>query len=176
VASTPPVRRPSRIEKFDTPYKAEAFAIWYKMGKCGAGLLYPALPPNSDGDVPTIGTVQQWISKDFIPQGDALDLQVKAAMDQRLIQEKIKMLEEHTQVAKEMQDMALEYLRDNRENLKVPNAVRMLVEGIRIERDSRGIPAMMEKLVDRSDEDLMNELKEIVAKTPVTFEAVDDEE
>jgi uncharacterized protein YeeX (DUF496 family) len=177
LAGNPPVRRPVHVDKYSPAYKNEAFALWYKMGKCGASMLYAALPPNESGDVPSVNTVQGWITQDFISWGDALDLQVRAKMDEYLVQEKVQMLRDHTKIAREMQDMALEYLRANKEFLKVPNAVRMLVEGIRIDRESRGIPDMLEKLADRSDDELMKELQDIYSRaTPVLEPITDDEE
>ncbi len=175
MAGEPPTSRiiaPNR-HKFSPVYKQTAFSIWYSRGKIPAHDLYNLLE-SEDGFLPSHNTVQNWITDEFVPQGEALDLQVKTAMDQRLIQERIKMLEEHTKLAHTMQEMGLEYLEANRETLKVPNAVRLLIEGVRIERESRGIPAMLEKMSNRSDEELLNELKEIVAKAPVTVEAIEE--
>jgi hypothetical protein len=53
----------------------------------------------------------------------------------------------------------------HREDLKVPNAVKLLIEGVRIERDSRGIPQALEKMMDKSDEELLKEIQMIISKS-----------
>jgi flagellar motor component MotA len=95
-------------------------------------------------------------------------------MEGRLVQEKVEMLRRHTEVGLKMQEMGMKYLEDHKDDLKVPNAVRLLIDGLMTERTSRGIPQMLEKMVNRTDEELLKELQDIVTKAPVTIERLDE--
>ena len=91
-------------------------------------------------------------------------------INQRVIAEKVEMLSRHTKLGQEMQDMALDYLKENVDELSSPAAIRLLVEGIRIERESRGVPEALEKISKMSDEQLLSEVKKIVSQSPVIIE------
>jgi hypothetical protein len=45
--------------------------------------------------------------------------------------------------------------------------VRLLVEGVRIERESRGISTTLEKITGLSDEELEKQVRQIVERSPV---------
>ena len=161
---------------FSDGYKMSVFELWYRVGKPNPKNLYNFVEADPiSGNRPSVTILTSWVKNDFYEQAERLDIQVASQMEGQLIQEKVQMLKQHTDIGIRMQNMSMEYLEDHKEDLKVPNAVRMLVEGIRIERESRGIPQMLEKMVSRSDEELLKELQDIVTKTPVTIEPVEDE-
>jgi len=92
-----------------------------------------------------------------------------------VISEKIEMLKRHADVGLQMQNMAIEYLNENRDELSSPAAVRMLVEGIRIERESRGIPAALDKMMNMTDEELMKEVTGLIEKGSLSREGLESE-
>jgi len=44
-------------------------------------------------------------------------------------------------------------------------AVRLLVEGVRIERDSVGLPQALEKMIDADDEDLLERVQKLTKES-----------
>jgi hypothetical protein len=74
-----------------------------------------------------------------------------------------------------MQDFAIDYLERNKEKINQNSAVRLLIEGIRIERESRGLPTMITKIQDSSDEDLMKQIQNLMEGVgAIDAEFVDD--
>jgi len=69
--------------------------------------------------------------------------------------------------------MSIRFLNENQDVLSAPAAVRLLVEGIRIERESRGIPAALDKMQNMSDEQLLDEIKELMTSSSVSLEEID---
>lgn len=171
------IKRPQTSRAvFSENYKLSVFELWYRSGKPTAKVMYNLVEPDPvTGDIPTFTTLQTWMKVDFVPHADMLDQQVQMALEERLIQEKVAMFEKHAKIAVDLQEMAITYLDENQDNLKVPNAVRMLIEGVRIERESRGIPQALEKMMNRTDEELLKEVTEIVSKAPVTIEPLSEE-
>jgi hypothetical protein len=90
-------------------------------------------------------------------------------INQRMVAEKVEMLNRHANVGTEIQDIALKYINEHRDDLNVSNAVRLLVEGVRIERESRGISTTIEKITNQSDEELQKQIEQLVTSHPVEF-------
>ena len=44
----------------------------------------------------------------------------------------------------------------------------MLVEAVRIERISRGVPQVLEKMATMSDDDLLREAEKLLTRSPIT--------
>lgn len=172
--------------KYTANYVDAIFTIWYKMGKVGPTRLSNMIPEPSEYGIssskPSENTLRRWIendstlSKSFLERAEYLDEQVANELQGRLIAEKVAMLDAHTVVAKEMQDMALTFLRENKDKLNSNSAVRLLVEGVRIERESRGIPRTLEKLAERSDEELMDQIEDMLLRSSVEIKPLESGE
>ena len=160
--------------KISTPnatqgYKDEVFYIWHSSGKPPSRNLHRMIPGNPlSNDVPAATTLAKWIKNDFIPKAEKLDEAIWEAMQHRLTNEKIAMMDRHAKTGMVMQEMALNYLEENSEKLRVSNAIRLLIDGIRIERESAGIPRALEKMAKSSDEQLMKELESIIKDSSIT--------
>jgi hypothetical protein len=86
-------------------------------------------------------------------------------MDNALVRAKVEMLERHVKIAKEGQEIALEYLRNA--ELTPAAAVRLLMDMMNVEKGSMGIPEAIEKVVGMSDEDLVQELYKAFEEAPL---------
>jgi hypothetical protein len=148
-------------------YKDDVFMIWYRGGKPSAYALLGMIPLDFHGKKPARTVLSGWL-QDFQIRAEPLDEAVKAEMGNRLILEKIEMFNRHAKVAVEMQDKALVYLRGEKSDINSAAAVRMLVEGIRIERISRGVPQIIEKMAQMTDEDLLREAEKLLLRSPIT--------
>lgn len=138
-------------------------------------MLMKFIPASLDewGRIPNWSTVENWLEDFFVPRAEELDTEIKKQLDSMVVAEKVEMLKRHAEVGVQMQNMSIEYLNEHRDEISAPAAVRMLVEGIRIERESRGIPAALDKIRDMNDEELMDEIKQLVTGVGVKLEDID---
>jgi hypothetical protein len=160
---------------FSTQYREKIFYIWYKKGKPSPRHLLPYITPEMEerGKVPSPTLLRNWIDKEFSARGKEMDAAVKRELDGRLIAEKVEMLSRHADLGLNMQNMAIDFLNENKDTLSAPAAVRLLVEGIRVERESRGVPASIDKVMNMSDEQLMKEVQKLITADGSVFEDLD---
>jgi len=170
---------PAIRQTYTEGYRDAVFAIWYSAGKPTVRKLKGMLPDPAEFGIssgfPGDNTMVGWV-QDFQERAVSLDEQVSRQMQERLISEKVQMLNAHADIGHEMQQMALDYLREHPEKLNPNAAVRLLVEGVNIERESRGIGKSVMQMIDRSDEDLLKQINELLAFSPAELEVITDEE
>lgn len=147
-------------------YKRTVFSIWYSKGKPEPQKFCSMLPDLLDGiKKPSLATIKIWLKKDFKQMSLVLDEQVTKEMEARLVQDKIAMLTRHANLGERMQSMGLEYLDNNPTELNAHAAVRLVVEGWKIERESRGMPALLQEIMSASDDELLEEVKRLTSFT-----------
>lgn len=164
IKSIEPINQRKQTRNFPDIYKEKVFYIWYNHGKPQEGKLLTFIPTDLDEweRLPSVSCLKTWIDTEFVPRARLLDEQVKTAMDAAMITEKVEMLKRHADLGVRMQNMAINYLNENQDIISSPAAVRLLVEGIRIERESRGIPEALEKITRMTDEDLLEEINKMM--------------
>jgi len=145
-------------------YKTEVFYTWYSLHKPKPSRLLGMIEPNEDGDLPKVNTLSQWIYKDFKPRAQKLDEKVDNQLQEIAIKDKIEMLERHAELAKEMQDLAVEYLKNKKDDLNPQSAVRLWVEGVKIERESRGLPSLITQISEATDDDLEKMIDKLLSE------------
>ena len=100
---------------------------------------------------------------------------VMEQLNAQLVHEKVEMLKRHADVAKEMQELAISTLQLlDVEDFTSSSLIRLWSEGIRIERESIGIPQALEKMSGLTDEQLVKEIEEIVRSSQGTIEQIED--
>jgi hypothetical protein len=144
-------------------YKDEVFFIWWKAGKPNVAKLSSMIFADEGGNIPSKMTLVGWIKNEFTPRSQELDAQFYAQVEAEVMQEKAKMLKEHAQVGKEISSMAIKYLKEHEDELTINSSIRLLVEGVRIERESVGIPAIFDKISEKTDEELLKELQNLIS-------------
>ena len=147
---------------YSETYKESVFWCWYRSGKPKAGKLHGMIEPTPDRQIPGEMTLKRWIRDDFLNRAEALDITVSAVVKEKAITEKIEMLTRHAEIGNKMQDIAIEYLDEHKDKLNQNTAVRLLIEGIRIERESRGLPTMITQINEVTDEKLMAQIQELM--------------
>ena len=165
---------------FSPAYIDAVFAQWYSLGKISMKRLTKMTPDPIDFGLatgrPSEHTLLKWRTDHFLERAARLDEEVTRQLSERLIAEKVQMLNAHAAIASEMQMMALAYLRASPDKLNSNTALRLLVEGVRIERESRGIPRTLEKMSEKSDEDLLAQIEDMLLRAPATMEPLEDED
>lgn len=158
---------------YGAEYRNTVFMLWYRMGKPAAHKLAEVMEVDANtGGKPSLPVLRNWIAN-FKEQATFLDSQVARELEDHLVAEKVEMLDRHAKAGVKMQDMAIKYLDEHADEIKVPMAVKMLVEGVRIERESRGVPQALEKMMSKSDDDLLKDVVALLNKAPVEFEQIE---
>ena len=159
-----------RLPAYPQGYIDQVFTLWYSLGKPTTSLFYPKVPVcEIINDIPPKGMVKGWIDREFKERAIVLDEQVMSQINQRMVAEKVEMLNRHADLGKSVQDMAIKYLDEHKDELNVSNSVRLLVEGVRIERESRGISTTIEKITNLSDDELQKQVEQLISRSPVEF-------
>lgn len=163
-----------------------AFTYWYNHGRPPPSRFLSVIPRMQSPEypneflqyhfaVPNLLVLQDWIKNIFEPRASKLDMEARQTVDQALVAEKVEMLKRHAAVGQQMQDIALDFLIEHKDELGSNSAVRLLVEGLRIERESRGIPATLERIGRMSDEKLLEEIQQLIVDSPIaSLEPIND--
>jgi hypothetical protein len=157
-----------RTHQFPEGYKDALFTLWYSKGKPAVHHFMRTIPPCEEvfGLMPGFSLLKTWV-KEFRERAVALDAEVFNQIGNKMIAEKVEMLQRHATVGTEMQNMAMEYLKDHKGDLGISSAVRLLVAGVEIERESRGIATTVEKIAKMNDEELEEEIQKLISRSPV---------
>lgn len=163
-----PGRRNSvREDHFSDDYRLSVFKLWYNNGKPTGDVLYELIPEQENlRSKPSVHTLRWWVNSHFVPKAAELDEELLDNLSKELIANKLEMLARHAQIAEQMIGLGLEYFEDHpieREN----TALNLLVKGIEIERESRGITTR-EKIETMSDSQLMKEIESLVNTSQLT--------
>jgi hypothetical protein len=153
----------------------KAFIIWYNAGKPTMGRFKKLLEENFPEweEVPSTYILNRWITEIFTPRAFDMDEEVARSLEVRLIKDKVEMFQRHAKMARDLQNMAIEFLEENGLG-NSRNAVTALVEALKIERESVGMDRLLEKITNKTDEELLNDLKSLVRGPIVSMEANDD--
>ena len=158
-------------ESFNPDIREKVFYIWYNNGRPGflktKSLIKEHLP---DAEMPNDWSLKEWIT-DFNARAFDLDQRVHEEVEAMVIAEKVQMMKRHAEIGLLMQNKALVYL-EHATDITSAVAVRLLVEGLRVERESRGIPEAIEKMSKLTDEEILNEIKQLMTSTSVKLEEV----
>lgn len=156
-------------------YQDECFNVYWKLGRPTVQVLHLSIPADAYGRKPNQILLGNWIKSDeWQERLQELDNLVKAELDGRMVLEKVKMLEEHTVIAGKMQTLGLDYLEAHAEGLTSATAIKLLTEGIRIERESRGIPDALRKMTEMSNESLVKRIQDIYSRSPVSVVPIEE--
>lgn len=153
--------------------KEAYFYTWYNNGRPAAPKLHDLLKEKfPDKFIPVESTLDGYLPE-YKRRAMELDAAAHAQIEAAVIAEKVEMLKRHAVTGLRMQDIALEYIDAHRGDMSMPAAVRLLVEGVRIERESRGIPEALERMSRMTDEQLLEEVKQLMTSSSVTLEELD---
>src|SRR3990167_2801564 len=116
-------------------YKNQLFEHWFKNSKMGYNNFHKIAFPDENGRIPAEKLLQRWIDDEWRARGEHLDNMVMEQLNAQLVHEKVEMLKRHADVAKEMQELAIENLRQMPlDDFTSSALIRLWSEGIRIER------------------------------------------
>lgn len=153
----------SNKNAFDQDYKESCFYVWWNAGRVNIAKLYDILPVPLDRPKPSRILVARWLL-DWQDRAEFLDKEVQKQLEANIIAEKVAMLEKHAAMGRTLQTIAMAKLLALKDDLKAPDAIRLLVESVRIEKESVGIPASLKAMLTKDDEELMRRINELLDK------------
>ena len=151
-------------EEYSSDYREAAFRAWYQAERPTMSKLRELLNPDSRGRIPELSVIGHWkLDDDWDARADALDGNAQIQLDNQSIQARIEMLQKHAQMGKELSDKGREYLSKNGFDTGA-EAIRAIIEGVKLERQSAGYAEFLARIADASDEDLNKELQKMLTK------------
>lgn len=153
------------LRRFTETYKEEMYQLWWDRGRPSFNPFHKVMPADELGFTPERSTVQTWVTE-WNKRAEILDEQIKAELEARMVHEKVNMLARHADIGKRITDKALEYLDEN-DFPSAATALRALTEGIRIERESRGLPDAIRKMTLAEDDDVLKQVEELMSKVDI---------
>ena len=167
-----------KLHQFSNHYKDELFLLWYAEGKPSTRSFHKITPPDPAGQRPAVSVLKYWMTKDsaWRRRAEILDDEVKHQIEAYAIAKKVEMLTRHSDVGKELQEAGAKYLKENLDKLKPSTAVRMIVEGVRIEQNSRGIGTAFKEMVEMPDEELTSKIESLLERSKVEITQIDDDD
>ena len=158
---------------FSKSYQDNLFIDWYKLGQPPIADYWLKIPLDENGRRPSIESLKAW-GKEWKEQAEQINLEIKDTFIEKTVAEKVEMLRRHSRDSQEIQNIALEYLRVNKDDLTPAAAVRLYQLGVDIERDSVGIPDALEKMSKLDDESLLSEISAIISDGKVDIEQIEE--
>lgn len=164
------------MPKFEDTYRETCFNIWVQYGAPDSFLkTQEILPANENGDKPSIDTLRKWFEQDWKLRADNINSRALEIADEDLIQRKAEMLKEQAERGKKLQTMGIEYL--EKENFdSSSSAVSAVINGAKLERESRGIGDLLVRMSQMSNSELQQEivkrLKELQEDKENTVDAI----
>jgi hypothetical protein len=152
----------------------QCFLAWYKNDKPKGMRLREVLPADEMGRTPEVVLVNKWKrDRQWDERADEMDLQVQRQLEITAVQERVEMFKRHAVAAREIQDKGLKYLQEHDFD-SAASAIRGIVEGVRIERDSVGIPDALLKMAAMNNEQLEKTVNALLSRVSVS--ETDDKE
>ena len=141
---------------YNDNYKEIVFWAWYNNGKPSAAKLASIIPANEEGTYPNNYTLMNWMDDEWYARAEDLDTEVRQEFEKEVVEQKVEMLRKHAKLGGELQDLGLQWLKNNPEKITANAAVRMIKDGWELERASVGVPEALQKMLATSDDDLLN--------------------
>jgi hypothetical protein len=157
-----PIKRRELYSHYSDEYKGVAFQIWYSSGRPTPSKLLEMLPEDESHRRPDVGVVGKWISA-WGEDADRLDIEVKRVTDIDLVGQRAEMLKKQANSGRTLQDMGMDYLLEHGFD-KAADALRAVVEGVRVERESRGLGEALDRIFKMDDEALRKELVHLLQR------------
>jgi len=168
-----PLRR-----NFSDEYKKQIFILWYNSGKPSPGdlKLFIKEPDPLTNRFFTESQLKHLINSEFRALADYFDNEVAKALETKLVSEKVEMLREHAELGKNIAKMGMDYLEEHGIGGS-RNALNAIIQGLKIERESRGTPIELAKIAKMSDDQIIEELKDLVEGSEIlSLEAYNSED
>lgn len=167
-------------------YKESCFQVWYQTGRPTSRQFVKVVPVDEHGRKPNYGLLNSWIKLlGWNERAREMDREVTKQMETYAVEQRVDMLKRHANAAKQLQLEGIKYLLEHPPE-KTSDAIRMVTEGIRIEKESVGLPEALTKIAEMKDKPLTDLISQLIHRlTPdeikqlesgnITVETIDDD-
>ena len=142
-------------------YKENAFQAWYGNNQITSPKLLVLLQAQ-DGHAPAKETLSKWIVT-WRDRAAELDQEAKDQFTKEVIETKVEMLRRHAKAGRELQDIGMDWVRENKDQLTAASVTRIIKDGYEMEKSSVGVPEALEKMLSTSDEELVKQIEAAIA-------------
>lgn len=150
-------------QTFTDEYKEKCFLAWYEAG-CPKGTKFVmAMPKDEEGRVPHLNVLNGWRREEWDARAAELNNEVWMEVKRQTIEAKVEMYAEHAKAARELREQGMSWFENNTID-SAATALRAIVEGVRIERESVGIPSAIKNLAKMSDANLSKVVEQLIGK------------
>lgn len=160
-------------ETYSDAYIEQVFYKWYEGNRVISPKFSNSLPPDENGNTPSFKAIDKWKDKyGWVERADALDGEVALSFQQTVIEKRVKMYEEHAEVANALIVKGKEFLA-NHPIEDMADALKAISLGVDIERASVGQADFGKRLVTMTDDQLTKELKKMLGQPVKADEFID---
>lgn len=166
--------------EYSDEYKELCKQAWYSAGRPTNAIAWMDATPEEEAHhrKPGIEILRKWKRErmwDF--WGDELDSKAMTIVEDNLVAKKAEMLQRQADMAWKLQDMGLDYLKDEGFDSSA-SAVQAIIRGAELERTSRGFGEMMLKMAQMGNEELKEEFIKLVNRASENnqLDVIDSEE
>jgi len=155
------------MQTFSEDYKDQVFSHWFENGRIVNFSLMEKLPEYVDGRKPSEDTIRNWVGQlHWDERANALSGQISRALDNTIIGRRVEMYKKHAEIGQDMVEMGMNFLKEN--GIKSDqSALRAVVEGVEIQRQSLGLAEALQKIYTMDDNQLTKELQKLLGKPPM---------
>lgn len=162
------ITKRSSPEPYSQRYKNMAFWVWYSEGRPPMTKLQHMLEPREDGTRPTNMTLGGWKNDEgWEEEADRLDGEAAVQIQKKLINDQVRMFEEHAKIGKALRMKAVDWLEEH--ELTKPNeAMRLLEIASTMEKESVGLSKIIEKVRDMDDAEVKDRLARLMRENKLS--------
>lgn len=154
-------------------YKDSVFFQWYRLGRVGMKQLTFHLEPDEHNNIPNYHVLARWKKADnWVERADEMDENASIQIQKKLIDDKRKMLEKHIEISEDMQNQALEYLEEHGLDT-AHQAIRLLELGIKVEKESVGLPSLLKEVSELEDSDLTSRIAKLLEGAEIDLDEIE---
>lgn len=162
---------------FSDSYLEEAFLLWYQSGRPNIKAFMNTIPKDELGRIPNYNVILDFRRRrHWDERADELDVEVAKKIETLTVEAKVKMFERHAAIAKKMVEAGEKYFNEHPSMENVHAAIKAVVEGTKIERESRGIPDALLGISNLSDQKLLKTIERLMSGVEAEKEKETDNE
>lgn len=155
----------SLITSYTPAYKESVFALWYSSNKPSAAKLSGMVPDDESGRKPAASLISKWMEDgDWYVRADILDERASESLEKVLVTDRVEIFKKQAEIGKKLQEIGMRYIESDDFKLNAITALKMVVEGAQLEKESVGLTIALTKIYSLGDSDIQSEIKKLLAK------------
>jgi len=155
----------SLITSYTPIYKESVFALWYSSNKPSASKLSGMVPDDENGRKPSASLISKWMEDgDWYVRADILDERASESLEKVLVTDRVEIFKKQADIGRKLQEIGMEYIESDDFKINALTALKMVIEGAQLEKESVGLTIALTKIYSLGDSDIQSEIKKLLAK------------